>query len=208
MIEIEPILLIGAGGHCKSCIDVLSTLDNYQAVGIVDKQASRVNEVLGIRVIGTDSDLELLIKKFTNVLIALGQIKSPDLRIKLFQNAKSLGALFPVVLSPTAHIAKTAMLGEGTICFHQTIINASAKIGSNCIINNKALIEHDTQVGSHCHISTGALVNGEVFIEDGCFIGSGAVLHEGVKIGANSVIGAGIVVKDDVPSRYSFKIIF
>lgn len=201
MTKVEPILLIGAGGHCKSCIDVLSTLDNYQVVGIVDKQASTVNEVLGMRVIGTDSDLELLIKKFTNVLIALGQIKSPDLRIKLFQSAKSLGASFPVVLSPTAYIAKTAMLGEGTICFHQTIVNASARIGSNCIINNKALIEHDTQVGSHCHISTGALVNGEVFIEDGCFIGSGAILHEGVKIGANSVIGAGIVVKEDVPSR-------
>jgi sugar O-acyltransferase (sialic acid O-acetyltransferase NeuD family) len=201
MTKVEPILLIGAGGHCKSCIGVLSTLDNYQVVGIVDKQASTVNEVLGIRVIGTDSDLELLIKKFTNVLIALGQIKSPDLRIKFFQRAKSLGASFPVVLSPTAYIAKTAMLGEGTICFHQTIVNASANIGSNCIINNKALIEHDTHVGSHCHISTGALVNGEVFIEDGCFIGSGAILHEGVKIGANSVIGAGIVVKEDVPSR-------
>ena len=201
MTKVEPILLIGAGGHCKSCIGVLSTLDNYQAVGIVDKKVSTVNEVLGIRVIGTDSDLELLIKKFTNVLIALGQIKSPDLRIKLFQSAKSLGASFPVVLSPTAQIAKSALIEEGTICFHQTIINASANIGQNCIINNKALIEHDTQIGSHCHISTGALVNGGVFVEDGCFVGSGAILHEGVKIGANSVIGAGIVVKEDMPSR-------
>ena len=27
MTKVEPILLIGAGGHCKSCIDVLSILD-------------------------------------------------------------------------------------------------------------------------------------------------------------------------------------
>jgi sugar O-acyltransferase (sialic acid O-acetyltransferase NeuD family) len=200
MTKVEPILLIGAGGHCKSCIDVLSTLDNYQAVGIVDKKVSNVNEVLGIKVIGTDSDLELLIQKYTNVLIAVGQIKSPDLRIKLFQSAKSLGALFPVVLSPTAQIAQSALIEEGTICFHQTIINASANVGKNCIINNKALIEHDTQIGSHCHISTGSLINGGVVIEDGCFIGSGSILHEGVKVGAGSVIGAGIVVKEDVPS--------
>ena len=200
MTKVEPILLIGAGGHCKSCIYVLSTLDNYQAVGIVDKKVSNVNEVLGIKVIGTDSDLKLLIQKFTNVLIAVGQIKSPDLRIKLFQSAKSLGASFPVVLSPTAQIAQSAFIEEGTICFHQTIINASANVGKNCIINNKALIEHDTQIGSHCHISTGSLINGGVVIEDGCFIGSGSILHEGIKVGAGSVIGAGIVVKEDVPS--------
>jgi sugar O-acyltransferase (sialic acid O-acetyltransferase NeuD family) len=200
MTKVEPILLIGAGGHCKSCIYVLSTLDNYEAVGIIDKKASNVNEVLGIKVIGTDSDLELLIQKFTNVLIAVGQIKSPNLRIKLFQSAKSLGALFPVVLSPTAQIAQSAFIEEGTICFHQTIINASVNVGKNCIINNKALIEHDTQIGSHCHISTGSLINGGVVIEDGCFIGSGSILREGVKVGAGSVIGAGIVVKEDVPS--------
>ena len=88
MTKVETILLIGAGGHCKSCIGVLSTLDNYQAVGIVDKKVSTVNEVLGIKIIGTDSDLELLIKKFTNVLIALGQIKSPDLRISYFKVLK------------------------------------------------------------------------------------------------------------------------
>ena len=200
MKKIEPILLIGAGGHCKSCIDVLSILDNYEAAGIVDQKVSTVNEVLGVRVIGTDSDLELLIQKYTNVLIAVGQIKSADLRINLFQNAKSLGASFPVLFSPSAHIAQSAIIGEGTICFHQTIINAFARIGSNCIINNKALVEHDSQIGSHCHISTGALVNGGVFIEDGCFIGSGAILHEGVKVGTNSVIGAGRVVKEDIPS--------
>ena len=201
MTKVEPIVLIGAGGHCKSCIDVISTIDNYDAVGIIDKKGSNVNDVLGIRVIGTDPDLELLIQKFTNVLIAVGQIKSADLRIKLFQSANSLGASFPVILSPTAQIAKSALIEEGTICFHQTIINASANVGKNCIINNKALIEHDTQIGAHCHISTGALMNGGVLVEDGCFIGSGVIIHEGVKIGANSVIGAGIVVKKDIPSQ-------
>ena len=200
MKEAEPILLLGAGGHCKSCIDLISTSAIYDVVGIVDKDGSTVKEILGIRVMGTDSDLALIIQNYSKVLISVGHIKSPDLRIKLFENAKQLGAYFPLLFSPTSQISQTARIDEGTICFHQTIINASAKIGSNCIINNKALIEHDSQIGSHCHISTGALVNGGVFIEDGCFIGSGAILHEGVKVGAGSVIGAGKVVKNDIPS--------
>lgn len=195
----EPILLLGAGGHCKSCIDLIASSAVYNVAGVVDKDGSTVKEILGVRVIGTDSDLALIIQNYSKVLISAGQIKSPDLRINLFHHAKRLGASFPVLLSPTAHIAKTSFIGEGTICFHQTIINASARVGSNCIINNKALIEHDVQIGSHCHISTGSLVNGGVIIEDGCFIGSGAILHEGVKIGQGSVIGAGKVVKGDVP---------
>lgn len=200
MTKPEPILLLGSGGHCKSCIDLLSTITNYEVAGIVVKKGSLTKEVSGKQVIGTDSNLELLLQPYPNVLIAVGQIKTPDLRIKLFENAKSLGASFPILLSPTAHISKTARIEEGTICFHQTILNTSARVGTNCIINNKALIEHDSQIGSHCHISTGSLVNGGVLIEDGCFIGSGAILHEGIKVGAGSLIGAGKVVKCDIPS--------
>jgi len=197
--ETEAILLLGAGGYCKSCLDLLSVLSNYNVAGIVNKKDSTVTEVLGVKVVGTDSDLELLISQYKNVLIAVGQIKSPKLRIKLFENAKRLGAIFPVLVSPNSQISQTARIDEGTICFHQTIINASASVGRNCIINNKSLVEHDAEIGSHCHISTGSLINGGVVIEDGCFIGSGAILHQGVRVGKNSVIGAGKILKTDIP---------
>ena len=51
MTKVEPILLIGAGGHCKSCIDMLSTLDKYQAVGIVDKKVSKSKGVFRLKII-------------------------------------------------------------------------------------------------------------------------------------------------------------
>lgn len=32
----EQIILIGGGGHCKSCIDVIEQEGKYQIAGIVD----------------------------------------------------------------------------------------------------------------------------------------------------------------------------
>lgn len=200
MTKSTPILLIGAGGHCKSCIDLISIISNYEVGGIVDKDGSKCTEVLGQKVIGTDSDLEFLVQRFPQLLITTGQIKSPLLRSELFLKTKNLGASFPVIISPTAYISNTAIIDEGTISFHQTLINTSVQVGKNCIINNKALIEHESTIGSHCHVSTGALINGGVVIDEGCFIGSGAIIHEGVKIGRGSVISAGKIVQKDIPN--------
>jgi len=198
VIDTLSILLIGAGGHCKSCIDLISSISEYSIAGIVDRDGSLEVDLLGLDILGTDSDLEELISKFPKVLISTGQIKSPVKRIELFEYAKKLGASFPIIKSPHSFVSKTAMIDEGTVLFHFTVVNSSARIGRNSIINNNALVEHDTQIGSHCHVSTGALINGGVVIEDGCFIGSGAVLHEGITIGKNSIIGAGKVVKDNI----------
>jgi sugar O-acyltransferase (sialic acid O-acetyltransferase NeuD family) len=195
------LLLIGAGGHCRSCIDIISCIPELGIAGVVDRDGSDLKELMGHDVIGTDSNLEVLLDNFNQVHIAVGQIKTPEIRINLFNRAKSYGAEFPVLVSPSAYLSLTAKIGEGTVLMHLTVVNSSAEVGKNCIINNKALIEHDSIIGPHCHISTGALVNGGVVIEDGCFVGSGAIIHEGVKIGGNSIIGAGQVVKTDIASN-------
>ena len=195
------LLLIGAGGHCRSCIDLISCIPDFDIAGVVDRDGSDLKEVMGHSIIGTDSKLEVLLEKFNQVHITVGQIKTPKIRMSLFNRAKSYGAEFPVLVSPSAYLSQTAKIEEGSVLMHLTIINSEAEVGKNCIINNKALIEHDTIIGSHCHISTGVLINGGVVIEEGCFVGSGAIIHEGVKIGRNSIIGAGQVVKTDIASN-------
>ena len=197
----QEIILLGAGGHCKSCIEVLSSLPQYSILGIIDKDDSDIKNLLGFPTLGTDKDLELFINRCSNALVTVGQIKSPEIRNSLFERAKSLGFNFPVIRSHHSCISKSAQIGEGTILLHHALINTSVKMGVNCIINSKALVEHDARIGSHCHVSTGAIINGGVIVEDRCFIGSGAIIHEGVTIGADSVISAGQVIRKDVPSN-------
>ena len=197
----QEIILLGAGGHCKSCIEVILGISQYSIFGIVDKDGSSTKHILGHDVIGTDKDLESFLFHCSDALVTVGQIKSPEIRISLFERAKTLGFNFPVIRSQHSYISNSAQIGEGTILLHHALINTSVNIDANCIINTKALIEHDTRIGSHCHVSTGAIINGGVRVEDNCFIGSGAIIHEGVTIGADSIVSAGQVIRKDIPSN-------
>jgi hypothetical protein len=53
----EQIILIGGGGHFKSCIDVIEQEGIFDIAGIVDISEKRGLIVLGYPVIGTDADL-------------------------------------------------------------------------------------------------------------------------------------------------------
>ena len=197
----DEIILIGAGGHARSCIDVIEQSGQFKIAGLVEKGKLNNKENLGYPIIGTDDDLQNLRQKYSHSLITVGQIKSPKIRIKLYQLLKELDFTLPVIVSSQAYVSKHAQIGEGTIIMHGVIINANAKIGNNCIINNRALIEHDAVIGDHCHIATGAIINGEVSVENETFIGSGAVTKQAISIGKNCVIGAGVVLKNDIESN-------
>ena len=201
----DDIILVGAGGHARACIDVIELSGQFNIVGLIKKDEINGQENLGYPIFGTDNDLENLRKKYSHALITVGQIKFPEPRIRLFQRLLELDYHLPVIVSPRAYVSKHAQIGEGTIVLHDAMVNANAKIGKNCIINNKVLIEHDAIVGNHCHIATGAILNGEVTVGNESFIGSGVVTKQSVSIGRNCVIGAGVVVKMVIESNQIIK---
>jgi sugar O-acyltransferase (sialic acid O-acetyltransferase NeuD family) len=191
----KDIILIGGGGHCKSVIDVIEQEGRFKIAGIVDKPELLGSKLFGYLIIGNDSDLDDLAKKYQYALITVGQIKSPLLRIKLFELAVKSGFILPTVVSPRAYLSKHAMVDKGSIIMHDALINANAKVGENCIINSKALIEHDVIIKDHCHISTNVVINGNVVVGSGSFIGSGAISKEGIKIDNNYFAKAGSIIK-------------
>jgi len=191
----NEIILIGGGGHCKSVIDVIEQGSEFVIAGIVDKSEMLGKNILGYPVIGVDLDLKNLAKKYTYALITVGQIHSPELRIKLFNKVKKAGFNLPKIISSRAYVSNHASIGNGTVVMHDSLINAGTSIGDNCIINSKALIEHDCKVSNHCHISTNTTINGGVRVEEGCFIGSGVVTNNSITIKKRSFIKAGSIVK-------------
>ena len=191
----KEIILIGGGGHCKSVIDVIEQEAQFAIIGIVDKPELLGTDVLGYPVIGSDSDLKNLSKIYTYALVTVGQIQSPEARIKLFNLAKKAGFSLPRIISSRAYVSNHTVIGDGTVVMHDALINANASIGDNCIINSKALIEHDSKILENCHISTSVTINGGVTIGSGCFIGSGAITKDSIVIKKNSFIKAGSIVK-------------
>ena len=200
----EKIILIGGGGHCKACIDVIELSGHFHIEGIVDMPDKLHQKLLGYKIIATDDDLPQLVKINENFLITLGQIKSPEKRMRIFQILKELKAKLPVIISPLAYISQHAQINEGTIIMHHAMINAGAKIGQNCIINSKALIEHDAVIADHCHIATGAIINGGVKVGSGTFLGSNAVCKEYIEIGEYAVIGCGARIIKNIPTNTNY----
>jgi sugar O-acyltransferase (sialic acid O-acetyltransferase NeuD family) len=194
----EGLLLVGAGGHACSCIEAIEST-GLAIKGLVDCTDRVGQHVLGYPILGIDDDLPDLLRNCDGALVTVGQIRSPDVRIRLYRQLEQLGACMPVIMARSATVSRHASLGAGSIVLHGAIVNAAASVGVNVIVNSRALIEHDARIGDHCHIATGAIVNGGARVGEGSFIGSGAVIGEGVAIGARCIIGAGNTVLADHP---------
>ena len=189
-----PLILVGGGGHCISCIDVIESIGRFEIIGILDLKEKLHSTVLNYKIVGDNEDINIYIPNGNNYFITIGHIKNPQLRILSFQTLKKNGAIVPSIISPRAYLSSYATVGEGSIIMHNAFVNAKSTIGINSIINTGAVIEHETSIGDHTHISTGAYVNGGCSVGDRVFIGSSAVIAHNLTITNDVVIGAGTVV--------------
>jgi sugar O-acyltransferase (sialic acid O-acetyltransferase NeuD family) len=194
----SELIIIGAGGHARSCIDTIEQEGKYQIGGLVGLSQEVGSSQFGYEVLATDSELDELAKQFQYAFVALGQIHSPKPRIRLYEKLIAAGFVVPSIIASSAYVSPHAKIGAGTIVMHGAILNAGVVVGKNCIINTRALLEHDSQVSDHCHISTGAILNGNTSVGTGSFIGSAAVIKEGVSVGAGSLVGMGIALRHNL----------
>ena len=153
------ILIIGSGGREHAISWKVSKSNKVKKIFVVPGNPG----------IGSEDKVQLI------------EIKSPTIRIKLFDLAIKLGFSLPSIISPNAYVSKHSSLGKGVVVMHNAVINANASIGNNCIINSKALIEHDCVIAEHCHVSTNATINGGSQIEPRCFIGSNVTIYESIR---------------------------
>lgn len=200
----DTLILIGGGGHCRSCIDVVEQEGRYAIAGILDKAELVGSRVFDYPVIGTDEDIARLSANHS-FLVTVGQIKSPATRFALYTQLKKTGAEIATIVSPRAYLSAHARIGEGSIVMHGATVNAGAFIGNNCIINSHALVEHDAVIHDHCHIATGAIINGGVVVHEQTFIGSRVMTREYITIGAKSFVAGGMNIYRDLPESSRIK---
>lgn len=191
------ILLVGAGGHARACIEVIEQEGRFAIAGLVGLPHEVGSRILGYQVLGMDKDLPSLLSYYTHALVTVGQIKNPEPRIRLFDLLQQNGSSLPVIVSPRAYVSPHATLGAGTIVMHGVVVNAGAVVGRNCIVNSQSLVEHDVVIGDHCHIATAAAINSGVHIGSGSFIGSNSSVRQCIKIGECCLIGMGQQVLAD-----------
>ena len=196
--KIKNIVLLGGGGHCRSCIDVFNSSKFYKVAGIIDNDINYKSKFPNIPFLGSDTDIPRIFEAFKYALVTVGQIKNAKIRKELFELIEKHSICSPVIQSKHSLVSNDSKIAPGSIIMHGAIVNSGAVIGKNVIVNSMALVEHDTSIGNHCHISTGVKINGGVKIGNECFIGSGAIIYPEINIGSGSVIAAGKIVKKNI----------
>ena len=81
-----PILIAGAGGHAKACIDVIEATGKYRIIGLIGTVAECGASVLGYQVIGSDDMLLGLRSKVKYMAIGLGRLSHQNYARALFQS--------------------------------------------------------------------------------------------------------------------------
>ena len=106
---INKIVIVGAGGHAKSCIDVIESSTKYKINYILGTKKELNKKILNYKINIIEKDLKK-IKKNQFGVIGIGQIKSPEKRKYYFYLLKSLGIKFPVIKSKNSYISKNSII--------------------------------------------------------------------------------------------------
>jgi UDP-perosamine 4-acetyltransferase len=192
----------GAGGHAKSVIDAIESLDRWKIVGLIDSDATRwgttwaSHPILG----GEDKLVSLLADGVRHAFVGVGGAGNNVPRKLVFERLLEHEYQLPSVCHRSSIVSGSAQIGKGTVILAGAIVAAAARVSDNVIINSGAIVDHDCDIGAHSHISTGARLGGSVRVGEGAHVGIGATIRQGLTIGEHAVVGAGSVVIQDVPA--------
>lgn len=188
---LESVVIIGAGGHAKVCIDVIRQLGRYNIIGCLSSAGSSL-PVLGVPIIGDNEILPTVLRAgCKNAFVAIGD---NQIRDNLASQLIRIGFTLPSAIHPNAIVSSSAAIGNGVLIMPGTVINAEAKIEDVVIINSNAVVEHDCHIGRASHIAPGAVLAGNVRVGKRTFLGAGVVVRPGITIGDDIVAGSGAVI--------------
>lgn len=108
---------------------------------------------------------------------------------------------FIAIVSPLAHIARSARIGRGTVILSHSCVAAQAVLGAHVMILQHCIVNHDCIVEDFATLAAGVNVAGGCHIGKGAYIGSSACIRGGIQIGEYALVGMGAVVTKNVPAR-------
>lgn len=196
------ILVVGAGGHSRSVLDLISSIGGYQVIGLLEDFQEVGTRIGAFSVLGKVEDIvQVSVTQRCNlVAVAIGEnFHRERVTNKIKQLLPTIG--FPRLVHPSAILSQTASLADGVTVFAGAILNTNVAISEGAIINTGSILEHDCQIGSFSSVAPGATLGGNVVLREGSFLGLGSSVLQNRSVGRDSIIGAGSLVNRDIPSQ-------
>ena len=121
------------------------------------------------------------------LLLAIG---IPEIRRRVAESLEQRGGVFLTLIHPTAIVASTASIGQGTILCPYSIVSDAARIGRHVLVNYHASLGHDATAGDFAVFSPYASLGGDAHVEEDVFLGMHASVGPGKRVGARSKVSA------------------
>lgn len=128
-------------------------------------------------------------------------IGEPVIREKLYNKVKEKDYCFAILVHPSASVAESAVLEEGTMVAHNAFVSIKAHLFTNTLVQPMACVHHECSVGRNSVVSTSAVMGGNSSLGYNSFIGLGASVKQGISVGNGSVVGMGAIVIKNVSDR-------
>ena len=193
LLRSKPVIILGAGGHAKVCIDTLQCMGK-EILGVVAPKED-IGKILDVKYLGDESVVSEYDPSDIELVNGIGLLPGKSLRKKIFEKFKEMDYKFLTIIHPFSVIACDVVLQEGVQIMAGSVIQPSVKIGYNTIINTKTSVDHDCTIGDHCHLAPGVTICGGVSIGSDVFIGCGSTVVHEVEIHKEMTIRADSCIK-------------
>ena len=180
----KNIVIIGAGDLGKEVVwlieDINKQCPTYLILGFLDDDVEKDGgEFYGYKVLGSVDQLEGINRRIP--ISAVIAIQDGNIRKKIIDEHKDFNSWEPIV-HPTAVIASTSPVGEGTIVFPQVTISVDTVLGKFNLYYIHSTICNDCIIGDYVSVMSGVTVSERAEIGEGCFLTAGSTVLPHKKI--------------------------
>lgn len=201
---IKRIAIIGAGHAAIQVLDLISHLDQYEAVCIYDDTPEKQNNLLYRVPVRGYVDF-LSIKKdysdgvFDYIINSVGT--SIEFRKSCFEELTRLEVPFCNLIHPSVVIGQNVLMGSGNIIHALSHIGPNSIIGNDNYITAQTSLEHHNVLGDHCTFGPGVKTSGTVTIGSCTRFAAGIFVEPYIRIGEYCIIASGSIITRDIPDK-------
>jgi sugar O-acyltransferase (sialic acid O-acetyltransferase NeuD family) len=204
MTSLERVVVVGASGFGRECLDVLEAMagagSSVEVAGVVDDGPTELNlERLAARGVAYLGTIEEWLATDAEPLTYVLGVGSPDVRRRLVVRLEDAGAQPFTAVHPSAIFGSRVLVGEGVVVCAGATVSTNVRLGRHVHVNPNATIGHDAVLEEFVSVNPGAVVSGGVVAGESTVVGASATILQNLNLGHHVTIGAGAVVTRGVP---------
>lgn len=195
----KNIVIIGAGDLGKEVVWLIEDINNrnpeYLILGFLDNDPDKIGgEFYGYKVLGRDEDLESIAEK--TPLSAVIAIQDGKIRKNIFEKHKDFNH-WETIIHPTAVIAPSSVIGQGSVIFPQVTVSVDTKIGDFGLLYIHSTICNDCKISNYVSVMSGASVSERAEIGSESFLAAGCTVYPHKKLGRCVMVGVEATASKD-----------